>query len=371
MKYHKIMSAVLISTLMLPSAMVSAKGGGAARASVSISKSASAASRSASAASRAAASSRNSSNNAALWAAVGASNALLMANSHGDDSKDPTDEIARRINIINLAKDSNDEVVLKEADIARNELAGYQEFREEAIKDRQSADKNKSFYDEQFDDKNPQDEIAKRMNIINLVGNSDDAVLTKEADIARNELLGYREYQDSLTNTQSSSKKNPKDEIMKRISIIMLAKDSNDEVVQKEADVARSELLGYQEYRSVKGTRAIADSRYIQDEVEWRINIIKIAEKIKDDVVQKEADIAKAELEAYRAYKDNKEKLDAEREQLGIANRAKAEKDLVTAMGAIGKYGSFGLAMIALFAILRYRKNKKEAEINRYIKKRR
>lgn len=380
MKYHNIMSAVLISTLMLPSAVATAKGGGAAAGAraVSISKSASAASRSASAASRsasaasrAAASSRNSSNDAALWASLGATNALLVMNSNSEDSKDPTDEIARRINIINLAKDSKDDVVLSEADIAKSELAGYQEFREEAAKERQSDATNQKFYDEQFDDKNPQDAIAKRMNIINMVGSSDDPVLAKEADIARNELLGYREYRDSLTDNQTSSRKNPKDEIMKRISIIMLAKDSKDDVVLNEADVARSELSGYQDYRATNGTKPIADSRYIQDEIEWRINIIKIAENVEDAVVKKEADIAKADLEAYRSYK---EKVAAEREQEIATANAKTEEMLGQAgqfMVNFVKFGAFGLAMFILFSVLRRRKLKREKEINKYARKRR
>src|SRR5699024_12642402 len=116
----------------------------------------------------------------------------------------------------------------------------------------------------------------------------------------RNELMGYREYKLDNPESRSRGGTNPKDEILNRINIIVLAKDVDDAVVQSESEIASAELTGYQEYRAANKTKPIAKSDFIQDEIDWRLSIIKIAQDFNLPVLTREADIAKKELTDYR-----------------------------------------------------------------------
>lgn len=311
MEYKKAIGVLFISGALLTQptlASARASAGAAAGAAASITaRAASNASRSANSASRAAAvarNSRDSANNAAMIGVMGASAVVMSGSSRYEDKKNPRAEIARRVALVNVATVSDDAVLIKEAEIAREELIGYQKFREEAQGKIQAKDRWQSRYEALFNTKNPQDEIAQRINIIKLVGESTDPVLLKEADFAREELRGYRGYKDGSATSVDNRKTAPKDSILNRINIIILAKDVNDDVVQREASIAASELAGYQDHRAVNKAKPIAESTYIQDEIDWRLSIISIAQEFDDPVIVREADIAKSELTDYRNYKE-------------------------------------------------------------------
>lgn len=396
MKKNKIISLLLISmSLGLPTISVAASAAGAAGAgarAAMISSSASRSAASASSAARLANQTRSSSSNAALYTSMGVSAGLLMGSSFDEvDSKTPHAEIARRIAIINIAQASDDKALKKEADIARNELAGYQQHRDQIKKE----GGQKKFLKTLFSQKNPQDEIAARINIIKLVGASNDPVLLKEADIARSELKGYREYKENAASSKSRENKNPKDEILSRINIIVMSKDIDDSVVKKEADIARSELSGYQEYRASHKTKPITDSSNIDNEIDWRFSIIKISQEIDDAVVTREAEIAKSDLAAYRnsngaANPDTKTQPKINnQEQAQIQNQDDVERQPITEVEPdkddvesdsllmndsqlytnIAVYGSIGVFTLIIIQILRRRKKIRDKERDKYIKK--
>ena len=324
-----------------------------------------------------------------VYIAAGSTALTNIIMNSSDDSKNPQEEIYKRIAIVNLAKNDDDAAVMEEAAIARGELKGYQDFRAEAKNTRPAPTSSRAVYKELFGEYSPQDAIAIRMSIIKLVGDSDDPVLIDEAKIARSELKGYRAWRDTLTQSEkhlfNSGSKTPKDEIVKRISIISIGIDSDDEVMMKETDVARKELAGYQAYRSSNAPKPISDSRNPQDEVEWRLSIIKTAQTLKDDVVEKESDIAKEELLAYRKYKDSGEKevapkpkqestleLSYETPKLSPEDQAinkEIEEQTRKTMGVIVRYGSFGVVIMIGYLILKKRKEKKDLIVNKYIKK--
>lgn len=308
MKHSKIIGALFISGALLAQPMqTNASSASVASSAAAAGATAAITARAASNASRAAAvarNSRDSANNAAMIGVMGASAVVMSGNSRYEDKKNPRAEIARRVALVNVATVSDDAVLIKEAEIAREELIGYQKFREEAQGKIQAKDRWQSRYEALFNTKNPQDEIAQRINIIKLVGESTDPVLLKEADFAREELRGYRGYKDGSATSVDNRKTAPKDSILNRINIIILAKDVNDDVVQREASIAASELAGYQDHRAVNKAKPIAESTYIQDEIDWRLSIVSIAQEFDDPVIVREADIAKSELTDYRNYKE-------------------------------------------------------------------
>lgn len=388
MKHSKIIGALFISGALLAQPMqANARVAGSAAAAAgarAAASSASSASRSASSASRAAAtarSSNSSSSNAALLAAVGASAALSSNSSQAADGKNPNTEIARRIALLNVATVSDDAVLIKEAAIAREELIGYQELRAEKSAQRMAENRQDVIFDGLFDTKNPQDEIAQRINIIKLVGESNDPVLLQEAEYARNELMGYREYKLDNPQSRSRGKKIPKDEILNRINIIVLAKDVDDDVVQAESDIASIELEGYQDYRANNKTKPIAESDYVQDEIDWRLSIIKIAQEFNLPVLTREADIAKKELTDYRNFKDGivaaedatdyenqgngDEAIDKAVEGEEAAGITEDSIDWITA----AKYGGIFLVFLIVFNWLLSRRKKSNKERDKYIGK--
>lgn len=393
MKYSKVIGVLFISGALLSQpTLASAKFGGAGAAAAgaaavgaraAASSSASAAARSASSASRAADTARrSSSSNAGMYAALGASVALAASNSNAhDDTKNPNTEIARRIALVNVATVSEDAVLIKEAEIARNELIGYQKLRAEKTAQRIAENRQDVIFDGLFDTKNPQDEIAQRINIIKLVGESNDPVLLQEAEYARNELMGYREYKLDNPESRSSGKKRPKDEILNRINIIVLAKDVDDAVVQSESEIASAELTGYQEYRAANKTKPIAKSDFIQDEIDWRLSIINIAQDFNLPVLTREADIAKKELTDYRNFKDGivaaedatdyenqgngDEAIDKAVEGEEAAGITEDSIDWITA----AKYGGIFLVFLIMFNWLLSRRKKSNKERDKYIGK--
>lgn len=391
MKHSKVIGALFISgALIAQPTLASAKFGGAGAAAAgaaavgaraAASSSASAAARSASSASRAADTARrSSSSNAGMYAALGASAALAASNSNAhDDTKNPNTEIARRIALVNVATVSEDAVLIKEAEIARNELIGYQKLRAEKTAQRIAENRQDVIFDGLFDTKNPQDEIAQRINIIKLVGESNDPVLLQEAEYARNELMGYREYKLDNPESRSRGGTNPKDEILNRINIIVLAKDVDDAVVQSESEIASAELTGYQEYRAANKTKPIAKSDFIQDEIDWRLSIIKIAQDFNLPVLTREADIAKKELTDYRNFKDGivaaedatdyenqgngDEAIDKAVEGEEAAGITEDSIDWITA----AKYGGIFLVFLIVFNWLLSRRKKSNKERDKYI----
>lgn len=392
MKHSKVIGALFISgALIAQPTLASAKFGGAGAAAAgaaaigaraAASSSASAAARSASSASRAADTARrSSSSNAGMYAALGASVALASSNSNAlDDTKNPNTEIARRIALVNVATVSEDAVLIKEAEIARNELIGYQKLRAEKTAQRIAENRQDVIFDGLFDTKNPQDEIAQRINIIKLVGESNDPVLLQEAEYARNELMGYREYKLDNPESRSRGGTNPKDEILNRINIIVLAKDVDDAVVQSESEIASAELTGYQEYRAANKTKPIAKSDFIQDEIDWRLSIIKIAQDFNLPVLTREADIAKKELTDYRNFKDGIVVAEDTTEHKNQSNGdATAEDKAVEGEEAAGitedsidwitaaKYGGIFLVFLIVFNWLLSRRKKSNKERDKYI----
>lgn len=394
MKHSKVIGALFISgALIAQPTLASAKFGGAGAAAAgaaavgaraAASSSASAAARSASSASRAADTARrSSSSNAGMYAALGASVALASSNSNaGDDTKNPNTEIARRIALVNVATVSEDAVLIKEAEIARSELIGYQKLRAEKTAQRIAENRQDVIFDGLFDTKNPQDEIAQRINIIKLVGESNDPVLLQEAEYARNELMGYREYKLDNPESRSRGGTNPKDEILNRINIIVLAKDVDDAVVQSESEIATAELTGYQEYRAANKTKPIAKSDFIQDEIDWRLSIIKIAQDFNLPVLTREADIAKKELTDYRNFKDGIVVAEDTTEHKNQSNGdATAEDKAVEGEEAAGitedsidwitaaQYGGVFLLFLIVFNWLLSRRKKSNKERDKYIER--
>lgn len=399
MEYKKAIGVLFISGALLTQptlASARASAGAAAGAAASITaRSASNASRSASSASRAAAVARDSrdrANNAAMIAAMGASAVVMSGSSQYEDKKNPRAEIARRVALVNVATVSDDAVLIKEAEIAREELIGYQKFREEAQGKIQAKDRWQSRYEALFNTKNPQDEIAQRINIIKLVGESTDPVLLKEADFAREELRGYRGYKDGSATSVDNRKTAPKDSILNRINIIILAKDVNDDVVQREASIAASELAGYQDHRAINKAKPIAESTYIQDEIDWRLSIISIAQEFDDPVIAREADIAKSELTDYRNYKEGGASASVDADPAQAQAQAQAQEvtngaipnpsasdgvmtDEATDQEDVGalsfmnivQYGSAAILFLVLIEIIRRKQKKINKERDKYI----
>lgn len=374
MKYSKIIGALFISGALLAQPIQQANAKGVRSSAARGISSFSSASRSASSVSRAAATARTNNilGNAALYATLGAVGSSSSSNSQaGADNKNPNIEIAKRIALINVATVSKDAVLIKEAKVARNELLGYQKLRAEKSAQRIAENKQDVIFDGLFDTKNPQDEIAQRINIIKLVGESNDPVLLQEAEYARNELMGYREYK--LDNPQSTSrgKKIPKDEILNRINIIILAKDVDDAAVQTESDIASAELTGYQEYRAANDTKPIAESDYPQDEVDWRLSIIKIAQDFDVPVLTREADIAKSELTTYRDFKDGIVADDGEEEPKEVLAADTNQGITTDSMDwvAFAQYGVIGVFFLILLQIILVKKEKRDKERDKYLGK--
>lgn len=393
MEYKKAIGVLFISgALLTQPTLASARASAGAAASIGA-RAASNASRSANSASRAAAvarNSRDSANNAAMIGVMGASAVVMSGSSRYGNKKNPRAEIARRVALVNVATVSDDAVLIKEAEIAREELIGYQKFREEAQGKIQAKDRWQSQYEALFNTKNPQDEIAQRINIIKLVGESADPVLLKEADFAREELRGYRGYKDGSATSVGNRKTAPKDSILNRINIIILAKDVNDDVVQREASIAASELAGYQDHRATNKAKPIAESAYIQDEIDWRLSIISIAQEFDDPVIAREADIAKSELTDYRNYKEGgaRASVDADPAQAqaqaqevtnGAIPNPSASDNMITDeatdqedVGALSfmnivQYGSAAILFLVLIETIRRKQKKINKERDKYI----
>ena len=186
----------------------------------------------------------------------------------------------------------------------------------------------------------------------------------------------------NINANRQSEKKVPRNEIINRLNIIALATNMDDPLVEKEADIARSELAGYQKFREESAGRSQDKRDSIQgkqNEIDWRVAVIEIADSLDDPVVQKEADIARKELFMIRESENKPAARVASKEGSENAERSDQTEDtnkedsqtLLLSWSSIIKYlPPVVLVLVAALVWLHYRREKKlNAKRDKYLNK--